>query len=332
MIPEHKQPAVKIALQSAFGVNEFEHIQQLMEGLSSALVFKIIVRGNPYLLRVVTRTDAFGDPAFYYGCMKVAAEKEVAPRIHYLSIDHRVSITDFIMEQPFSVAAAKEMMPHLLRKVHSLPKFPFRINYFESMERYMPQFRAANILPEDEIKVLYEIYECIVSVYPRNDVENWVSSHNDSKAENIVFDGQRPWFIDWESAFLNDRYLDLAIIANFVVMNEQDEAAYLETYFQEAVDEYKHARFFLMQEILHFYYFIFLMVFDKGDKPIDINKINKGDFREFHNGMWNGAISLAYTDTKREYAILHMEQFRLKAQTKRFENSLQIISNHNKVY
>ncbi len=329
MIPENKQPAVKKALQTAFNTDTFEHIQQLTKGLSSALVFKITVRGNPYLLRVITRTDAMGDSAYYYGCMKVAAGKEIAPHIHYLSIEDRVSITDFITEQPFSVAAAKEMMPHLLRKLHSLPKFSFRINYFESMERFMAQFLAAGIFPEDEIKELYGIYERIADVYPRNDRENWVSCHNDSKPENIVFDGQRPWFVDWEAAFLNDRYLDLAIVANFVVMNEKDEAGYLETYFEEATDEYKHARFFLMQEILHLYYFIFLMLFDSGEKPIDISKINKHDFREFHNGMWNGAVSLAYTDAKREYALLHLDQFRLKAHTKRFEESLHIISNHN---
>jgi Phosphotransferase enzyme family len=294
------------------------------------LVFKITVRGNPYLLRVVTRTDAFGDPAFYYGCMKAAAEKEVAPRIHYMGIEDRVSITDFITEQPFSIAAAKETMPHLLRKVHSLPKFPFRNNYFESMEKLVSQLRAANIVPAEEIKDVFEIYERIAGVYPKSDIENRVSSHNDTKPENIVFDGQRPWLVDWESAFLNDRYLDLTIIANFVVMNEKDEAAYLEAYFEKAVNEYKHARFFLMQVILHFYYFVFLMLFDKGEKPIDINKINKQGFREFHNGMWNGAISLADTDAKREYAMLHIEEFRLKAQTKRFEDSLRIVSGHNK--
>jgi thiamine kinase-like enzyme len=247
-----------------------------------------------------------------------------------MGIEDRVSITDFITEQPFSIAAAKEMMPHLLRKLHSLPKFPFRNNYFESMEKLASQLQAANIVPADEIKDVFEIYERIAGVYPKNDIENRVSCHNDTKPENIVFDGQRPWLVDWESAFLNDRYLDLTIVANFVVMNEKAEAAYLQAYFEEAVDEYKHARFFLMQAILHFYYFIFLMLFDRGEKPIDINKINKRGFREFHNGIWDGAISLADTDAKREYAMLHIEEFRLKVQTKRFEESLRIVSGHNK--
>jgi hypothetical protein len=83
MIPENKQPKVKKALQTAFGVAEFDDIEPLTKGLSSALIFKITVRRNPYLLRVVTRADDFGDPTFYHGCMKVAAENEFAPRIHY---------------------------------------------------------------------------------------------------------------------------------------------------------------------------------------------------------------------------------------------------------
>ena len=329
MVPENKRSAVKKALQTAFYVDTFEDIQQLTKGLSTALVFKIMVNGNPYLLRVITRTDSLSDPAFYFGCMKIAAESEVAPKIHYLSIEDRVSITDFIIEQPFSVDDAKLKLPHLLRKLHSLPKFAFRMNYFEKMEAFMPQFRAVNVLPENELKELTDLYDRIATVYPRKNIEDWVSCHNDSKAENIVFDGERPWFVDWESAFLNDRYLDLAIVANFLVKNEKDETRFLETYFEESVDEYKEARFFLMQEILHWYYFMFLMAFDQGQKPIDIGKINKRNFKGFHEGMWNGLISLTSADTKREYAMLHMEEFRLKAKTKRFEDSIKIISKHN---
>jgi hypothetical protein len=57
MIPENKQSAVKKALQAAFGINEFEDIQQLMKGRSSALIFKIIVHREPYLLRVMRLTE-----------------------------------------------------------------------------------------------------------------------------------------------------------------------------------------------------------------------------------------------------------------------------------
>jgi len=326
MIPENKKAAVKKALQTAFGVDGYDDIQQLTKGLSSAMVFKIIVDRKPYLLRVVTRTDALGDPSFYYNCMKVAAEKEVAPHIYYMNTENRISVTDYVNEQPFPLEVAKKMLPALLRRLHSLPKFPFRINYFDSMERFFPRFQAADVLPKNEADDLLKTYHRITAVYPTNDTENWVSCHNDSKPENIVFDGMRPWFVDWESAFLNDRYLDLAIVANFVVRNKKEEADYLESYFGNKVKEYQHARFFLMQQILHVYYFIFLMAFDNGPKSIDITDRNKRNFTEFHDGIWNGSVSLAFSESKREYAMLHLRQFQLKSQSKRFEDALKMVA------
>jgi hypothetical protein len=43
MIPETKHAAVARALREAFGVSEFEDIRILTTGLSSALVFRIVV-------------------------------------------------------------------------------------------------------------------------------------------------------------------------------------------------------------------------------------------------------------------------------------------------
>jgi hypothetical protein len=53
MIPEAKNAAVARALGEAFGVTEFEDIRMLTAGLTSALVFRIIVRRCPYLLPAV---------------------------------------------------------------------------------------------------------------------------------------------------------------------------------------------------------------------------------------------------------------------------------------
>jgi thiamine kinase-like enzyme len=332
MISENKQSAVKKALQSAFGVNEFDDIQQLTKGLSSALVFKIMVRGNPYLLRVITRADAMGDPAFYYNCMQVAAGENLAPPIYYLNVEDRVSITGFITEQPFPITEAREKLAKLLQQLHSLPKFPYRINYFTSMEGFMKKFQASNILPESATKDIFELYERIAIVYPRNDQENWVSCHNDLKPENIIFDGVRPWPVDWEAAFLNDRYLDLAVVANFVVTNYDDEIDFLERYFGEAVSEYRHARFFVMQQILHIYAFTFFILVASAGQPIELDKIDSPDFRTFHDQIWNGEIDLSNNEAKLRYARVHMEQALHNSQTKRFNDSLPILSGHAKLH
>src|SRR5580704_16569946 len=104
MIPEDKKPAVERGLREAFGGKEFEDIQMLTAVLSSALIFRIVVQGRPYLLRVIMRTDAIADPTRQFACMKAGEKAGLAPRIWYTNVEDRISITDFVNAKPFPKA------------------------------------------------------------------------------------------------------------------------------------------------------------------------------------------------------------------------------------
>src|SRR4051812_5809843 len=223
MIPQNKQPAVTKALQKAFNADAFENIQQLTKGLSGALVFKITVHGVLYLLRIITRTDTRDKPSHYFDCLKAAANAGLAPRIHYLCVEEQISITDFTEDKYFPLPEARIKMADALRNLHALPKFSYTLNFIDASETFLQKFLAAGIVAENDIKDVLELYAHIGNVYPRNDEDNLVSCHNDVKRDNIIFNGVHPWLVDWEAARLNDRYVDLACIANFVVKNEQDE-------------------------------------------------------------------------------------------------------------
>src|SRR5262245_18268821 len=97
MIPEAKSAAVARVLKDTVGVSEFEDSQRLNSAkLTSAHVFRIVVRECPYLLRLITRTDANTDPTRQFTCMKIAAEAGLAPRVLYTSIEDRVSLNAFV--------------------------------------------------------------------------------------------------------------------------------------------------------------------------------------------------------------------------------------------
>lgn len=328
MIPEIRLNAVKKALQEAFGVSEYEDIKQLTVGLSSALVFRIVVKGKPYLLRIITRTDAMGDPTIQFACMKSASEAGLAPHIWYLSIEDRISITDFVNAKPFPMGEAKTKLAELMKELHSLPPFPALVNFQDSINGFIQKFQAAKILPESLMDEIFKQYSRIAAVYPNND-EDLVSCHNDLKPENILFDGERTWLVDWEAAFLNDRYADLAVVSNFLVKNDEDEADFLRSYFGEAADEYKHARFYLAQQRSHIFYLVVFMLIASKGKPADPN-MEKPDFRELHNRIWAGEISLAGDEAKLQYAWVHLKQFIKNMKTKRFEDALNIVSNYHK--
>ncbi|MBS1521019.1 MAG: phosphotransferase [Bacteroidetes bacterium] len=322
MIPENKKDVVNKALQTAFGTTEIEETRQLTAGLSSALVYRIVVEGKPYLLRIIMRTDEFVNPEREYSCMKAGAEIGIAPKVWYTSVADRVAITDFIDAKLFPVDEARVKMPKVLKKLHSLPAFP-AFQYIEAAERFNQKFKTSGLMPEEATNEIFLQFDRVNKIYPRNQ-EDMVSSHTDLKPENTLYDGENLWLVDWEAAFSNDRYIDMAIAGNFLIFSDKDEIEYLKNYFDEEVTEYHLARFFLMRQIVHTFYFTCFLLLSNPAASIDIDTPRPG-YREFHEGIWSGEISLANMDNRRLYSLVHMDQLKRNLKSQRFEDSMRII-------
>ena len=324
MIPQEKSAAVTRGLREAFGVTEFEDIRMITTGLSSALVFRIVVQGRPYLLRIITRTDAINDPTRQFACMRAAAEAGLAPHVWYTSIEDRISITGFVEAVPFPVADALVRMPKTLRSLHALPPFPKTLNYLEALDGFIRRFQAARLLPDSETGEAFRRYDELAAVYQRLKPE-LASCHSDLKPENILFDGNHVWLVDWEAAFLTDRYVDLAVVASFVVTSEVAEDVYLREYFGQAPDEYQRARFFLMRQVLHMCYAAMFLFIGSSGQPLHLEE-PVPDFRDFHQRVWAGEIDLAGSAMKVVYGRIHWEAFSRNTQKARYRDAMRIVS------
>lgn len=334
MIPEEKSAAVTRGLHEAFGVTRFDDIRRMTKGHTSALVFRIVVEGRPYLLRVIMRAQE--NPARHFHCLNAAAEARLAPRVWYSSVEDRISITDFVEEVPFPAKDALMLMPRVLRKLHTLPPFPdapnhlnttcmFLINGGPALDEFLGRFRAANILPESEMQEFLALYARLAAAYRRDDAD-MVSSHNDLfKPDNVLFDGDRVWLVDWEAAFRNDRYADLAVVANLVVSNETEERIFLQEYFGQEAGSCQLARLFVMRQVTHLFYMLAYLFLGSLGKPIDWNE-PVPEFGEFHRPMWAGEIRLDETPTKVMYGRVHWERLRENARRARFDEALRIVA------
>jgi hypothetical protein len=219
MIPQEKIAAATRGLNEAFGVDALDDIRDLSERPGSNRAFRIVVRGSAYLLRINTRA---GDMRRHFSCMQVAAEIGLAPRVRYASAEDRISITDFVEAVPFPAKDALRRVPAALRILHALPPFPvapfnttctFLLNGGPALDGFLQKVRAANILPEHDLKELLAQYARVAAAYSSLDPD-LAPSHNDLfKPDNILFDESRLWLVDWEAAFQNDRYADLNEVA-----------------------------------------------------------------------------------------------------------------------
>jgi aminoglycoside phosphotransferase (APT) family kinase protein len=333
MIPQEKSAAVTRGLREAFGVTAFEDIRRLTRGHTSSLVFRIVVRGSPFLLKIIMRTD---DPTRHFTCMKSAAEAGLAPHVWYTSIEDRIAISDFVEAAPFPVTDALVRIPATLRTLHALPPFPgvpnrlntscmFLIDKGTALDGFIRRFQAANILPEGESEDLLARYAQLAAVYPRHD-PHMVSSHNDLfKPDNILFDGHRVWLVDWEAAFLNDRYADLAVVANLVVTNDAEERVYLQEYFGQPPDQYQLARFFLMQQLAHIFYAMVFLLLGSSGRQLNLSE-NAPGFRDFHRRIWAGEVNLADNQMKTVYGRVHRERLLQNMRQARFNEAVRIVS------
>lgn len=340
MIPQEKSAAVTRGLREAFGVTAFENIRRLTKGHSLALVFRIVVRGDPFLLRIIMHKNATIGPARQFTCMNVAAEAGLAPRVWHTSLEDGISITDFVEEEvPFPATEALFRIPATLRALHALPPFPRGVDYLDTscmfllhkgtaVDGFIQKFQAANMLTERESDELFAWHAQVAEVYPLHDPD-MVSSHNDLfKPDNILFDGRRVWLVDWEAAFLNDRYADLAVVANLVVTNDAEERVYLQEYFGKPPDRYQLARFFLMRQVVHmFYAMAFLLLGSSG--AANQSEKKPPEFNAMQRSMWVGNVNLADKDTKVLYGRAHWEQLVQNMQKARFKEALRIVSDRH---
>lgn len=275
LVPSTKHDAVTKALCTAFGSARITEVAPLVGGGSTAIVLRIVVDRRPYVLRIIQHIHGLNDPARQFACLQAASEAGISPPVHYTDAKDAVSITDFITPVPLRQYPGSLLigLVDAIKAIQNTPLFPPLINYLDGIDGFIQQFKGLGMLPEEAIREHFAYYAQIQEAYPRQD-PNLVSSHNDLNPRNILFDGQRLWIIDWETAFRNDLYADLANVANFFFRDEPasgepgaEEEIYLRSYFGDSLNEYHRARFFLMRQVGHMFYAMLLALSAASRSP-----------------------------------------------------------------
>jgi aminoglycoside phosphotransferase (APT) family kinase protein len=255
-IPFERRAAVQAALETGFPGAEVLAAAPVSGGASGAQVFRLTIGGADRLLRLEGPRDALRDPARQHACMRIAAEAGVAPRLIHADAESGTAITDFIHPSPADAMSRHDKLQALASGVatlHAAPLFPGLIDIFDGVGAVIAQAGRTGALPSAGMELMTGLFEDLTRRYPSapGDV---VSSHNDLNPGNVLFRDGRAWFVDWESAFAADRYMDLAAATNFFATDPDDEELILQTYFGPALEDRHRAQLFLMQQLNRLFY------------------------------------------------------------------------------
>lgn len=300
-IPVDRRDAVNAALAGAFGPSlPPTRLDRVSGGASGALIYRTEVDGAAYLLRLEGPRTPFRNP-HQYVCMESAARAGIAPPIRYVNADAGVVVMEYVETRPLSEHPGGELgvvreLGALLARVQQTDPFPQLRDHPIVLERLLGMLRATVFAP-GLLEAHAEGFARIREAYPW-DTPSRVSSHNDPNPRNILFDGERVWLVDWETAYRNDPWVDVAIVAENFAPTPELEDALVQAWLGVGPDAEVRARLRLMRVLTRLYYAgLLLMIGTAGRTGGPITDLSAPSEKEFRTALASGTIAPSGVDT-----------------------------------
>ncbi len=200
-------------------------------GLSGAGVFSVDSTSGSYVVRFHG-----GDPNLWQKAIRMqrlASTAGVAPKIVHVDDAQHATVTDRITYFPIGAALAnpehrKNAMGSLVSQLAALHAIPLPDGDWQNPvalaqplwdeQSRRPGFPAWAKSYGSRLKDVAQTLEKDPRI---------VFSHCDLNPANVLWDGSRVWFVDWEGSAGAHPYLDLAVFTNFVSMPDEDALGFL---------------------------------------------------------------------------------------------------------
>ena len=299
---------------------------------ASASSYRIEVGGRTYLLRLESsRRDEVRDPHRSYVCMQAAAEAGIAPAVRHADPAAAVAITDFVPHRPVTdyLRASPDLardLGSLVARLQAIPAFPPVLDYPVVVGRLLGRLLDSGLFAPGLLDPHREGFERIRAAYRWNS-EALVSSHNDLNPGNILFDGQRLWFIDWETAYRNDPLVDVATLTIFIAASPELEAVLLRSWLGREPDRLERARLALMrlQARLFFGCASSLNAAHGLDRVIPATDLDAPTRAGFAEAVEQGRLSVGSPEAQRLVGKMALASFLSGVATSEFDEALAIV-------
>ncbi len=325
-IPNSKVTVVSAALKETFGTTDIAEPVLMGGGLSGSSVYKLEVAGKPYVLKIEQPNPAASGSS----SLKLASDAGVAPKLYYQDAAAGITISDFIDAKPARAAyEPDELAAALAEKIRAVHAIPYgdgagAPNLWDFVDGLIATFRQMAILNDPVFEEGFSAYARVKAAW-HNDPADRVFSHNDLNPANILSDAGRLWLVDWRSAFVNNRYVDLAAAANFFIIPGEQDLIYLRTYFGQEPTNLQKAQYYLMRQVCRIIYSMLMFQVAARQKPADYKhdqQMEGVDLQYFASKMADRSIDLVSYEGQLIYGKAQMNEVIRQIRQPAFEEAL----------
>lgn len=180
--------------------------------------------------------------------LKAAGQKGVGPLIVAAGPEAEFVVMEYIPPQQDAGLVGEKYAASLgetLRRVHERDDRAAHASIFTHIVSLIQKAP----IPKDShgYKVIQTLLKAMWKIQESFRGEEVTPTHGDIHRDNVLFDGQRFWLIDWENSQLKNPYEDLTQMMNFIILDAEQEADFLKHYFNHVPSEAEESKFYLMR-------------------------------------------------------------------------------------
>ena len=337
LMTEDQIPHFMEGVKRAFGSMTIEEISLLTGGRGTSKILKFKQKGKEYVCRMTDsqRPDFFINSSQEIQRMSLANKLQLTPKVHYADEKTGVLIMDYvqdthlttqIVKYPTSCKKLHADLADQLRTLHSGPNFSEYTNIFVDVLKTAKATKAECMPPIacHVVKVVTDL-EGVLEKYRTS-----VPSHKELNSNNVLFDGKKIYFIDWESSANSDRFVDLAITSNFFIFDDAQEQLFLKRYFSRSPTEKEQAQLVLMKVVCLAFYGFKAMRRVTGVGKQDLSK-QQVDFTAFPSykemllNYFNGCTKVLSIDDFKMLTYVFLQEATDQIKSPKFQQALAVL-------
>jgi aminoglycoside phosphotransferase (APT) family kinase protein len=326
VVPEPQRDLVAAVLRDELG-GEVERIESGPAGASGAFVYRVDASDGWWLLRVEGDRMPIRNPHQYRN-LRAASEAGVAPPVRLADDDSGVLVMRWIDARPLTdhpggPEGLLRVVGELIAEVQRLDPFPAAQDWADGVSEVLDHLVDIGRYAPGVLDPHIAEWSRIRSSWTR-DPGAFVPAHNDPNANNLLFDGDRVWLVDWETSGPNDLMVDLAIVANQLAPTPDLADALIRAWGGGPPDARRRARLAVARASVKLWAAGMLAAISAGDEaPTDFAAPTMDLFMA---QMAEGAVSMATSEGLATFSAIVFDDFLATTSTREFDEALRIAS------